>query len=253
MKNFKIPAEHKNIIPDNWLSGILKKEVYRIIADDLFIGEMKDGKSGGYALMNDLRARQIFMYAKVPSASPEHAKVLQEQGFYLADTNVLFEKLVSPRKEARQDSGIRFAVPADEEQVAGLAGKSFKYSRFHLDSAFSPDVANTIKAEWARNYFKGKRGDAMVVASDNDKVVGFAQLLKSKDGLITIDLIAVDSGYRGKGIAAGMISYAETRCENAKKIAVGTQLANIPSISCYEKMGFMLSGSSYVFHYHNPQ
>ena len=251
MKNLKIPAECKNIIPDNWLSGILGKEVYRIIADDFFIGELKDKKSSDYALMKDLRAKQVFMYAKVAPDSLEHIRVLQKQSFYLVDTNILFEKPVSSHKEAQQHDGIRFAVPADEEQVAELAGKSFKYSRFHLDSAFTPDVANTIKAEWARNYFKGKRGDAMVVALDSDKVIGFAQLLKFKNGLLTIDLIAVDAGYRGKGVARGMISYAESRCEGAKKITVGTQLANTSSILCYEKMGFRLSGSNYVFHYHN--
>lgn len=250
IKSATLP-ECKNVIPDNWLSGILKKEVYRVVVDDIFIKALRDKKSSDYAIMKKLRARNVFMYAKVQPFCLEHIKALQEQSFYLVDTNVLFEKPVSFSTDVPEDNNIRLAVDSDKEQVMKLAGKSFKYSRFHLDNAFSSVVANAIKAQWAGNYFTGSRGDKMVVVLSGDKITGFTQILMPGNGIITIDLIAVDSDYRGQGLAARMINYAENNYKQAKKIIVGTQLANTSSISCYEKMGFRMSMANYVFHYHN--
>jgi RimJ/RimL family protein N-acetyltransferase len=34
------------------------------------------------------------------------------------------------------------------------------------------------------------------------------------------------------------------------RLDVGTQVANLPSVRCYERLGFRLSSSSYVLHLH---
>jgi ribosomal protein S18 acetylase RimI-like enzyme len=134
----------------------------------------------------------------------------------------------------------------------GLARRSFDYSRFHLDSVIPASVADTIKAEWAGNYFAGQRGDEMVVAVMRGTVVGFLLLLRGDKGVLNVDLIAVDRDMRRKGISSDMIAYAESQCRNCSRILVGTQVANVPSIRLYEKIGFRLFASHYVFHYHNP-
>jgi ribosomal protein S18 acetylase RimI-like enzyme len=131
-----------------------------------------------------------------------------------------------------------------------VARKNFVYSRFHLDRAVPNVLADKIKAEWVGNYFLGKRGDEMVVALVDERVVGFLQLLRRNENLI-IDLIAVDASQRRKGIARDMIAYAESQYDDCSHIVVGTQVANIPSIRLYEKIGFRLRSSKYVFHYHN--
>ena len=64
----------------------------------------------------------------------------------------------------------------------------------------------------------------MIVALLNDKPVGFLQLIE-KGNMLTIDLIAVKSKYRGKNIGSSMINFA---CKNIQfeKIIVGTILSS---------------------------
>jgi ribosomal protein S18 acetylase RimI-like enzyme len=90
----------------------------------------------------------------------------------------------------------------------------------------------------------------MIVANYGDKIAGFLQLLHIGADQLVIDLIAVDKTHQGHGIASEMIAFAQNNTDRST-IKVGTQVANIPSIRLYEKLGFRLCESYYVFHYHN--
>ncbi|MBP1741959.1 MAG: hypothetical protein H6Q48_4252, partial [Deltaproteobacteria bacterium] len=94
------------------------------------------------------------------------------------------------------------------------------------------------------------RGDNMVVAIKDSSPAGFLQLLYSGKDLV-IDLIAVEEKFRRMGIARAMIHFAETALRGFEEIAVGTQIANVPSIRLYEKLGFRVASSVYTFHYHH--
>ena len=89
----------------------------------------------------------------------------------------------------------------------------------------------------------------MVLALLNNKPVGFLQLIIKNKELI-IDLIGVDKIAQGRGVASSMIQFAS---KNIKRscIKVGTQIGNLPSIKLYQKLGFVLTESDYVFHYHS--
>ena len=91
----------------------------------------------------------------------------------------------------------------------------------------------------------------MAVAVVGGRVVGFLQPLHSKDGILTVDLIATDNEQRRKGIASDMIAFIENESNGASKVRVGTQISNTPSLRLYEKLGFRVSSSHYVFHYHS--
>ena len=114
--------------------------------------------------------------------------------------------------------------------------------------------ANLIKRKWVENFYSGQRGDYMIVVSFKSIPVGFAQIICENDTLI-IDLIAVDSAHHGRGLASLMINFSESlaldQSLNVKNLVVGTQLANQPSISLYEKLGFRLCHAEYIFHYHS--
>ncbi|MBU0579594.1 MAG: GNAT family N-acetyltransferase [Candidatus Margulisbacteria bacterium] len=167
------------------------------------------------------------------------------------DTNVSFEKSVSKDLHNTNNCVLRFAEKIDEENTVQLAKNSFVFSRFHLDKEFTSKESATIKGEWVRNFFKGQRGDFMILALVNNQIVGFLQLLKSPQDTLVIDLIAVDEKQRKKGIAGDMISFAEKNIKGIQNIKVGTQIANIPSIRFYQNIGFKFIGANYVFHYHH--
>lgn len=237
---------HEKIVPDQWLSDIIHKQAYNVVIDNSFAEDEVGVKT---ALMSITSPDKIFLYAKVPVDFLACINILEKQGFYLVDTNITFEKPISPSKKMQGYCDVRFAIPDDEVQTVEMAKKSFKYSRFHLDSFFSKEVANNIKAEWIRSFFLGKRGDALIVALIDNTVVGFLQLLQKGERII-IDLIAVDSNFRGKGIAKDMIMYSQDQFKDSEYILVGTQLANRPSINLYENLYFRFIEANYVFHCH---
>ena len=238
-----------NISTDEWLSEITNREVYKAVIDGPFFKMVSSRRSND--LSEKCKIKPVFIYSKVPTNEIKYIKLLIGYGFYLVDTNVVFDNDSNLTGCIRGNVIIRLANREDEAQTIDVARKAFIYSRFHLDDQFSQETADLIKAEWVRNFFNGKRGKYMIVAEVEKKIVGFTQLLVSPDNdMITIDLIGVDSLYRRNGIANDMILNITKLCNKYDKIIVGTQISNIPSIRLYEKMGFRMTSSQYVFHYH---
>jgi len=242
-------AKLDGIIRDDWLSGILQRDVYEIVVDE-WIERVKDETCEEYKFLRELQSKYVFMYAKVPTNFVKGFHFLEILGFKLVDTNTVFDKPIGTTREFVGRCTVRRAVPEDRQSVVKVARGSFAYSRFHLDPQISDSVSNEIKAKWVDNFFSGKRADEMVVALVDGKVAAFLTLLHGGEDELTIDLIAVDEKQRRKGIASDMILYAESQ-STRRRIIVGTQLANIPSGRFYEKLGFRLRESYYVFHYHN--
>lgn len=237
---------HDNIIRDAWLSDIFGYDVFRLILDSSFI-QSCDGGS-----LEDLQKRHVFVYSKVSTDNLEGVCFLETNGFNLVDTNIVFDKEIVPGGSRKyRNPGVRFARKEDEDGVVGVAGSSFTFSRFHLDMNIPDESANRIKVEWARNYFRGNRGDSMIIAENGQETAGFLQLIHEPARLLVIDLIAVQKENRREGLAHDMIMFAEQNCGNFGKIRVGTQLTNIPSIRFYESIGFRHESSQYIFHYTN--
>jgi len=237
-----------HLVQDPWLTERIGRDTYRLNVTEALLGTQGDD---GRARLAALQQHPVFIYAKVPPDFAAGLLFLRQRGFDLVDTNVTFEKPVLGLHPSATGCVPRFAVPQDREAVMDLARRSFHCSRFHLDPAIPRRVSDRIKADWAGNYFDGKRGDRMVVAEVDARVVGFTQLLHARDETLIIDLIAVDERQRRRGVAREMIAFAETQSHAMHRVRVGTQLANTPSIRLYENLGFRFIEAAYVFHYHH--
>jgi hypothetical protein len=198
----------------------------------------------------------IFITAKTSVNDQEGIIQAQQFGFLLIDTNIQLEKYILANQgqsvEAESKGGIRFANQGDRNTVEQISRQEFMFDRFHMDPNISNIVASNIKAEWASNYFAGKRGDWMIVSEGEDGVNGFLQLLAAENNqTLVIDLIAVSSQMRGQGIALGMIKFAiSTLGRSFTKIQVGTQVGNYPSLSLYISAGFKVVQANYIWHSH---
>ena len=231
--------ENPTIQPDIWLGEMLQKTSYRVVFSqdtELCTTNIFTHKS------------PAFYYCKIPVTQVDAISYVEKRGFHLLDTNIVLDMPIK-NVELSGYSDVRFSIHDDEDIVAIIARDNFVYTRFHLDPIIDNSMADKIKEQWVRNFYKGQRGDAMVVATVNDVPIGFLQLLYKKDQVI-IDLIAVDKQHRGKSVAADMIAFAMREKNDCSKIIVGTQIANIPSLRFYERMGFRIFDSTYVFHYH---
>jgi ribosomal protein S18 acetylase RimI-like enzyme len=233
---------------DEWLSEQITKSVYQLKANNLLENEfLQDWKK----FRRDHIEENYFVFSKISTNSVNLWQCLEKVHFKLIDTNVKFELHGNVLSKMNQQKNIEICfAEIKHQQVAGkIARDNFIYSRFHLDPLIDNDIASQVKQNWVKNYFSGKRGDEMVLALLNDKPVGFLQLI-IKDMDLFIDLIGVDKKAQGKGLASAMINYAEKNIIHTC-IKVGTQIGNLPSIKLYQKLGFVLTGSDYVFHYHS--
>jgi ribosomal protein S18 acetylase RimI-like enzyme len=236
---------------DPWLAGILARPAHRV-AGSIVTGE----EAMARAALAPLAATGGFAYARVPTADVRLAQLLEDAGFRLVDAGITLEAR-SIDDTAIDDtgaagSGIRMARADDAARIEAIARAAFRFSRFHLDPHIPRAVADEIKAQWAANFFHGRRGDHMVVADRGGAVAGFLQLLAGPDGTLTIDLIGVAEAHRGHGLASGMIAFAARECGRPERIRVGTQAANVGSLRLYERLGFTVAATSYVLHYHAP-
>jgi len=233
---------------DEWLSKQIGKSVYQLKANDL----LEDDFSKDWKKFRTGRIKENYLvFSKISTNSVTMCQCLEKANFKLIDTNVKFElhdnKLSV--KQQHNDIEICFAEKKHQQAVEKIARDNFLYSRFHLDPLIDDDIADQIKQNWVKNYFIGKRGDEMFLALLDNKPAGFLQLI-IKEKELFIDLIGVDKIAQGRGVASSMIQFASTNIKSSC-IKVGTQIGNLPSIKLYQKLGFVLTESDYVFHYHS--
>jgi len=233
---------------DEWLSEQIAKNVYQLKAYDLVVNDFsQDWKE----FRRDQIKENYFVFSKIRTDLVNMWQCLEKADFKLIDTNVKFELHgnISFERKQQKDIEICFAKKKHQQIAGEIARDNFIYSRFHLDPLIDNDIANQIKQNWVKNYFFGNRGDEMVLALLNNEPVGFLQLI-IKDKELFIDLIGVAKIAQGRGIASSMIQFAS---KNIKRscIKVGTQIGNLPSIKLYQKLGFVITESDYVFHYHS--
>ena len=203
----------KEIIFDDWLSQILKKNVYFLKNSFSNFNE------------NSFPSENFLIWTKILVSDINKLNYLQKIGFYIVDTNV--QLISSYIGKIADNTNVRFAKPTDEKFVKNIARNSFKHSRFHLDPEIPDNIARSIKELWARNFFLGKRGKWMVVIEENSKILGFLKLIEKNQNNLLIDLIAIEENNRGKGFAKELIYFAYKNClKNNGFIEVGTQITN---------------------------
>jgi ribosomal protein S18 acetylase RimI-like enzyme len=232
------------IATDRWLGNVMATDAYRI-SGSLAAAEAPQAAQA----LRSVATRPSFAYARVPSRDLATAQGLEANGFRLVDTNVTLETQELPAQAGAQNLA-RAARPADAAAVEQIARTSFEMSRFHLDPQLRPGLANEIKAQWAANFFRGQRGDFMIVAEREGQVAGFLQLIAAPESVLVIDLIAVAREARGRGLGSAMIRHAAHTCGAPRRLRVGTQIANVGSLALYQRLGFSVTASAYMFHLH---
>ena len=244
-----VALSQAELITDPWLARCLGRDVFRLPGSVL--GGAASG-GGGLDAVSELCggvARGSMVYTRVPVGDVPAVGALQRAAFRLVDTTVTLERPLFDRCE-RAGAEIRRARPADESQVTALARRSFTHSRFHQDPSIGADRADRLKGEWVANFFRGGRGDALVVATDGDRITGFLLALAADDDAIVIDLVAVDESCRGRGIAGALTRAVQSDFAQATGLRVGTQLANAAALRAYQGLGFAVTSAAYVLHFH---
>ena len=233
---------------DAFLECILNRPVYKIneFTDPVELKLLQD---------KNYKKKGSFFYTKVDCSNVSTLRIFENSGFKIIEENITLEKKGGESLKKKlfghhQQYEIRWAQAEDRNFVEDIAQKNFSHDRFHQDQKIDNSVADEIKRQWAGNFFSGKRGDAMIVATANNRPVAFLLLFLAKKHSV-IDLIAVCKKHRKKGLSKQMFGYALQNLSDRNRWIVGTQSTNIPSVKLYESLGFQTIGSQYVLHRHS--
>ena len=178
-------------------------------------------------------------------------------------------KITSEDLITRYQYGNTYEVPNLERIVVSLSLKSSGFNRKNLPKLL---MASTIITGQKTKPVITKQGDAAFGIRKNDPVAtkvtlrgdkmyvieddqprGFMTIV-FKDNRYVIDLIAISSEYRGKGLAKkliekGLNKYTKTSIVEVK-MHVGTQEKNTRAINLYSGLGFELEGTDMIYHLH---
>lgn len=167
---------------------------------------------------------------------------------FLTDVNIQFEKVLdlNIRKECNDKDVIINSNISYNQDIEKIASESFIYSRFINDKNLNN--GKSVYSEWVKNAFE-KEDKFFVLNIQNNKVMGFL-LFSIQNEQITIELIAVDSCSKHKGIGKKLINNLEAFAQknNIKKINVGTQLNNLNAQNFYINCGFKHIINHSIYH-----
>jgi dTDP-4-amino-4,6-dideoxy-D-galactose acyltransferase len=183
-------------------------------------------------------------------------QALEMAGFQVVDGLLRFALAVgdgAPPTGRSDALRLRDAVPEDVPALRALALGAFRYDRFHNDPALAPGVADRLHAAWVENAVRGRTAAGVIVATAADQTVGFFVLALDHEAqkhlgfpVGTLVLIGVDQAWRRRGVALAL-SHAGTAwlaARGARRVEVGTQLANLAAANLYAKAGFRLVQTS---------
>ncbi len=234
---------------DTWLAETLARPVFKWtgctegVAEGRLAAEMVELANGGDA----------FFFARMPTTDVSQCAAFSRAGFSVVDTGITFA-WAGEVEAPQSDISVGVVRPEQHAAVTEIAGRCFRWSRFHLDPRIPVGLANLVKRRWIESYCRGHRGTVLYVGSVDDRVAGFLAVLESSmenRPYAAIDLIGVSPEYQGRGVGTALVRrFVEDWRERAKELRVGTQAANVQSLRFYERNGFRAVGSSYVLHAH---
>jgi ribosomal protein S18 acetylase RimI-like enzyme len=217
--------------PDVWLTQVLGFSVYA--TDRSGDAPDDDGRS--------------LTYARVDVADTEAVARMTANGFAVVDVSLT---LANRRPAETPHQAVQPATPQQGEALVDIAGRCFRFSRFHMDPLIPDELADNVKREWVRSYVEGRRGIELLAAVDNGEAVGFLAVLEG-EGTRSIDLIGVAPEAQGRGVGRALVGcFIERHAAPGRDLRVGTQAANVPSVRLYESLGFSLASAAYVLHLH---
>lgn len=189
-----------------------------------------------------------FFQARVAADDVARVGSLERAGFAAIDVNITFRREPAPVAAGTAGGGVRDGLPEDRDAVVAIAEHDYSVSRFHLDPEIPDAVARAIKRDWVDNFFRGARGDRLLVADREGQVIGFLLVLDGTDASV-IDLIAVATEARGHGAGTALVcALAESRPD--RPVVAGTQVSNVGALRFYERLGFTVQQTQFILHRH---
>lgn len=170
---------------------------------------------------------------------------------FLVDFNIQFNKNLNIFNEEKcQRIEISDFFPKNHN-IVKMAAISFKESRFLKDPNLPLGKSSLIYADIVNNAFE-KPGRFFATYREKKEVLAFLLFsINKKNSNITIELIAVDENFLGRGLGQQLINTVANFAKEQEilNIVVGTQMENYSAIKFYIKLGFDMIECNSIYHY----
>jgi ribosomal protein S18 acetylase RimI-like enzyme len=177
---------------------------------------------------------------------PEWIQQAEEQGFRYVDTRVELA-ITDPPYLAQTAIPIRGCLPEDVDQLAPLARRAHRITRFYADPRLNTILCDDLYEGWLRNSVAGWAQAVFVAGS---RVPTGYVTVHLDAASASIGLIAVSESERGRGVGLALTRRAVTWAHNvkAKRITVVTQGRNTAALATFQKAGFRVVSTKIWLH-----
>jgi len=223
----------------NWDSDFFGYEIGKFRLTDFEKWDFKKFKN------KSEKYRLVYVFSK---------QKIEFQELDLVDTKLTFEKTIKESNCLGCDNIKLFKLDIDNfKTLEKLALASGVYSRFKLDRNFRDNEYKRLYKEWIKNSVYGQKSMAIIIYKENNNILGFTTLEQKTNNLLDIGLVAVNENARGKRIGSRLIEYSANHGlkKGFNRIQVVTQQNNLPAVKLYEKCGFKIKSTEYIYHYWN--
>jgi len=163
-----------------------------------------------------------------------------------------------PRLERRElppaKLRLRPALPADRARVEEIAGRAFRFGRYHTDPRFPDDLANARFRQWmTRAFASDDPADEILVLDGERGVLGFFHV-RVADGLGDLRLVGIDPerNTAGAGYELIVATLHHVRQRGARGAVAKLAAANTPTVNVYAGLGFQFHRPRVTLHWHAP-
>lgn len=185
------------------------------------------------------------------------SKALEDNEFYkVIDEFRLSKKLTDWDLMKEPDKRIRYFQPNDLDDLLRIAEKAPWAARFHSDSHFKKERADSFYVSWLRNAV-GRSDAKITVLEDDGRPAGFVvwscKRIPTGDLVGDQELVAIDPVIRGRGL--GKILYrgvlSEMRRADVDLVETVIAAENAPALHIQKKLGLEPNYKISVFHRFN--
>lgn len=167
--------------------------------------------------------------------------------FLLADKKVVYSQTIKEYQMQHSEKIVSLLGKPMTEELLQLSYESGKYSRYHLDTNFSPLVFKTLYRLWMERSLSGGIATDVLAYQDDGQVLGMLTYKSDKEE-VDIGIVAVDPYAVGKGIGSILMRDFLSRFKVGTKICVATQKCNTVACHYYEKNGFHQESITNIYH-----
>jgi len=149
---------------------------------------------------------------------------------------------------------LRIAAEQDQEQVKDIAGRAFRFGRYHTDPRFPDELANARFGHWmARAFASDDPADRILVLDGERGVLGFFHI-RLEGGLGDLRLVGIDPerNTAGAGYELIVATLHHIKASGARGVTAKLAAANTPTLNVYAGLGFQFHRPRVTLHWHAP-